>query len=68
MDAEHEGGGAAPAQPPDDREVAELRRFLWEHTGPGRAGTQSGAQSGAGARPDNVRRLDTRRDPSQEVD
>ena len=64
MDAEHEGGGPAPAPPPDDREVAELRRFLWEHTGPRGAGTQSGAQSDAGARPDNVHRLDNRRDPS----
>ncbi|MEU8227428.1 hypothetical protein [Kribbella sp. NPDC048915] len=38
----------------DQDEIAELQRFLWSHTAPGR---QSSARAGDGARPDNVRPL-----------
>jgi hypothetical protein len=57
-----------PEQPhPDARqqEIAELQRFLWEHTAPSRR-TDSGVD--AGGRPDNVRQIGSVRKPERGVE
>ncbi|NIK56517.1 hypothetical protein [Kribbella shirazensis] len=66
MERQQSGDSMQPPAPMSDEEKADLRRFLGSYT----AADRPGVPRKTGEKPDNVRRLDTRRDrdTTKEVD
>jgi hypothetical protein len=62
MDGQGAGNAGQRGNAPTEQEIADLRRFLGNHT----AANRPGVHSKTGERPDNVRPLASRRD--REID
>lgn len=62
MDGQEAGSARQSGSAPTAQEIADLRRFLGDHT----AANRPGVHSKTGERPDNVRPLASRRD--REID